>query len=1107
MFTNARGINSKKDSLMENLSVIKPQILSIIETQQVGKCSLKIPNYEVIQRNRKTKGGGILVAVEKSSGIEYTVTKIEEAQEIIWLKIKDKNISWRLATVYGLQESQASEEEVEQWFYSLESELATCNDEPILIIGDFNAHVGNDNLGIEGNKNKINRNGRKLREIMERRNLTLLNNTDLCKGLWTRIGNEGKSAIDLAVCNEEMLNLIHDMKIDEERDYVLSRIKKVDGKHVEVPSDHNTIVINVEGEVKKTISKEVVWNMTNKQDQLRFKRITESTKFKEQWKNSKDINRKYNRWEKQLKSLMHQSFKRSTIKPGQGNSKTREIINQKRKIRRRMGELEKLQQNDKDEYTNLKLNLNKKIEEIAEEQDKDRANRIKKRMDAILMTGADRRNEIWKIRKKATNTKEPKLAIKNENGELLTDKADILNRYNEYYTNLLQPRPPNPGSIEYINQSEKLFETCKSTLVYDNTSINQEFTMKEIEDVIRDTKAGKCPGPDEIQSEILIHAGTSLKQSLLKMINALWMAEELPDSLKELNVKSMYKGKGSTSDLKNQRGIFLGNEILKFYEKLISRRITPKIEENISECQAGGRPSRNIADQIFILRSIWNHHSFLNRGLYLQFLDLIKAFDKMILKAVMLDLWKCDVKGRIWRNIYKINKTATLSIKTPFGNTSKFEVAENLKQGSVLATQMASLHTDGVSKLFINKGLHISYGNLQLNNLLFQDDILRIQQSADEMNKSNKIYEVYQHNNRMEFHEDKSVYMSTKDTNPIYLNNKELKITSSCKYLGEILTDNNCYNQMIETRTSAVRGTTAELNAILHEIPANMKITAILSYYHAIIPPKLLLNSETWSNLTKKNISDIETAQNTCIKRLLHIPLTCPNAILRSELGMWSVEGQIMYKKCMFLQRILKQKNTVTRQVLQEQLNLPGPTWINEVNNLMSSADVVLTHSEIETISKYQWKKLIKAAISKKETKTLAETKETAKKGKYLETNISCKNYLSKLSLEDARTILKIRTNMIEVRANFKNKYTDLNCPICNDEIETTNHLLSCQKYKNKPLKQNILQLIFKNSNTQEQISAMAEAAHVCLERIRERDRLQEEEGASTSAEAEDNKK
>ena len=71
---------------------------------------------------------------------------------------------------------------------------------------------------------------------------------------------------------------------------------------------------------------------------------------------------------------------------------------------------------------------------------------------------------------------------------------------------------------------------------------------------------------------------------------------------------------------------------------------------------------------------------------------------------------------------------------------------------------------------------------------------------------------------------------------------------------------------------------------------------------------------------------------------------------------------------------------------------------------------MVQTHSEIETISKYQWKKLIKAAISKKETKALAETKETAKKGKYLETNISCKNYLSKLSLEDARTILKIRT-------------------------------------------------------------------------------------------------
>lgn len=616
---------------------------------------------------------------------------------------------------------------------------------------------------------------------------------------------------------------------------------------------------------------------------------------------------------------MYQCFKRSTIKPGQGNKKIREIISQKREIRKRMTQIDP----DCPLYMDLKEKLNQKVEEIALEHDKERADKMKQRLDRIQSRGCDKRNEIWKIRKRATTAKEPKLAIKSANGKLLTEKDDILARYNEYYTELLKPRTPQQQSMEYIKEMESNFEICIATKIYDDEEINSVFTMIELEAILKDTKPGKCPGPDETQSEIWIHAGTNLKISLLKMINAMWLSEEIPEPLRELDVKSMYKGKGCTAELKNQRGIFLGNEVLKIYEKLISKRTRTKMERKISECQAGGRPSRNIADQIFILRSVWNQYAYLNKGLYLQFLDLIKAFDKMVLKAVLLDLWECDIKGRIWRNIYHINKASTLRIKTPFGRSEKFEIDETLKQGSVLATALAALHTDSVSKLFDNKGLNINYGNLKINNLLFQDDILRIQTNAGDMNKSNKLYEVFQHNNRMEFHQDKSVCISTKDKDPIYLNNRELKFKESYKYLGDIFTYNNSYNLMIETRISAVRGATAELCAILAEIPKNMKLDAIISYYHAIITPKLLLNGETWNNLSVKNIKDLETSQNVSIKRLLQMPITTPNDILRSEVGLWRIENQLIYKKLVYLQRILKQKNNVTRKVLMEQMNLP----------------------------------------------------------------------------------------------------------------------------------------------------------------------------------------
>ena len=96
------------------------------------------------------------------------------------------------------------------------------------------------------------------------------------------------------------------------------------------------------------------------------------------------------------------------------------------------------------------------------------------------------------------------------------------------------------------------------------------------------------------------------------MLNYFWHYEEIPEMLQNINIKTMYKGKGNTQDLKNQRGLFLSNEISKLYEKLIHQRIRPKIEKHISQWQAGGRPERGIVDQLFILRSVMSQHNYMN---------------------------------------------------------------------------------------------------------------------------------------------------------------------------------------------------------------------------------------------------------------------------------------------------------------------------------------------------------------------------------------------------------------------------------------------------------------------------------------------------------------
>ena len=65
---------------------------------------------------------------------------------------------------------------------------------------------------------------------------------------------------------------------------------------------------------------------------------------------------------------------------------------------------------------------------------------------------------------------------------------------------------------------------------------------------------------------------------------------------------------------------------------------------------------------------------------------------------------------------------------------------------------------------------------------------------------------------------------------PVLIKGEAIEIVDSYKYLGDILTSNNSYNLMIEARISAVRGITAELNAILSEIPEMMTLNAVISY-------------------------------------------------------------------------------------------------------------------------------------------------------------------------------------------------------------------------------------------------------------------------------------
>ena len=199
MYANVRGLVSKKPSLKNVLEIKKPDVIIFTETHLIGKTTTTIEGYDqIITRNRKDKGGGLLLAVKKNTDIEAMILNIDDNHEIMWVKLKVKNQNYIIAIVYGYSgESRVEEDEIDEWYYSLEKEISKYTEEKVIIVGDLNAHIGNDEDGIEGNIEKINQNGKLLRSLVERRCLFVINATEKCIGKWTREDpNGGRSIID-----------------------------------------------------------------------------------------------------------------------------------------------------------------------------------------------------------------------------------------------------------------------------------------------------------------------------------------------------------------------------------------------------------------------------------------------------------------------------------------------------------------------------------------------------------------------------------------------------------------------------------------------------------------------------------------------------------------------------------------------------------------------------------------------------------------------------------------------------------------------------------------------------------------------------------------------
>ena len=137
---------------------------------------------------------------------------------------------------------------------------------------------------------------------------------------------------------------------------------------------------------------------------------------------------------------------------------------------------------------------------------------------------------------------------------------------------------------------------------------SENWKLSDLLKVTKNLKTRKAADPKGLINELFKPgvAGTDLLESLLMLCNIVKAECEIPSFLKLTNITSIFKNRGSKTDLNNDGGVSNVMTIRSVIDNLIYKDYYDIIDDNMSDSNVGGRKGRNIRDDLFIVNGIIN---------------------------------------------------------------------------------------------------------------------------------------------------------------------------------------------------------------------------------------------------------------------------------------------------------------------------------------------------------------------------------------------------------------------------------------------------------------------------------------------------------------------
>ncbi|XP_048002484.1 uncharacterized protein LOC125239065 [Leguminivora glycinivorella] len=210
------------------------------------------------------------------------------------------------------------------------------------------------------------------------------------------------------------------------------------------------------------------------------------------------------------------------------------------------------------------------------------------------------------------------IKLEDEGGHVVTDTPGLLNVVAKFYGELYESQ--NTQNLQHGA------ECSRATLTKHFTEDIPDISTYEVKQAMRQLKQYKAPGEDGITTELLKAGGRPILKELRWIFNEALFTGEIPEKWQN-SMGTLFHKKGAKTSLKNYRPIALLSQVYKVFSRIITSRISRRLDEYQPKEQAGFRSGYSTVDHIFTVRQVIQKSLEYKLPLHLAFVDYEKAFD------------------------------------------------------------------------------------------------------------------------------------------------------------------------------------------------------------------------------------------------------------------------------------------------------------------------------------------------------------------------------------------------------------------------------------------------------------------------------------------------